>query len=138
MTPQILVCDDEPHVIRAISLKLSRADFDVKGVLDLDSCSKWLEQHGRPALLIIDDSLPSTAVTEDFLSHLRHDSRFSDLAVIRLASSQEESHSTSEFDDVVAKPFSAHELLESVCRMLGCESGVQLSCHSARREFAGV
>ncbi|WP_010586704.1 response regulator [Schlesneria paludicola] len=128
MTPQILVCDDEPHVIRAISLRLSRADFDVKGVLDVDSCWRWLEQHSAPALLIIDDALPTPAATADFLARIRREQRFADLSVIRLVAGQDESfHEQFEFEDVLAKPFSSHELFESVCHMLGCDSGTLMA-----------
>lgn len=136
MTPQILVCDDEPHVIRAISLKLSRADFDVKGVLDLDSCGRWLDQHSEPSLLIIDDSLSGSA---EFLTRIRRESRFADLSVIRLVSGHDESYTVpAEFEDLLAKPFSSHELFESVCRMLGCDTGTPVTSYRGRREFATV
>ena len=59
MTQEIIVCDDEPHIVRAISLKFTRAGFDVKGTSDAESCWRLLHRHQPPALLIVDETMSS-------------------------------------------------------------------------------
>lgn len=119
MAREIIVCDDEPHIIRAISLKLTRAGFDVKGATDTQACWKLLQGHQPPALLIVDDSLPHSDGLE-LVRRVRSDARLADVPIVVLTSHDfdlyeyKEQLSHSGIAQVLTKPFSPRELLGTV------------------------
>ena len=80
MALQIIVCDDEPHIVRAISLKLTRAGFDVKGVADTESCWKLLHRNACPAMLIVDNSQPASDDSLELVRRIRNDRLLSRVA----------------------------------------------------------
>ncbi len=139
MVQQILVCDDEPHVVRAISLKFTRSGFDVKGASDVESCWRLLNHHELPALLIVDDSMPPGPGGTELIRRIRSDVRFNDLPIIMLTakafemSEEVELLTTLDVAQIIAKPFSPRVLLANVCRMLGHEAVLQTSSYG--REF---
>lgn len=57
MPQRVLVCDDEAHVLRAVSLKLSGAGFDVVTASDGQQALELMER-ARPDLLITDCQMP--------------------------------------------------------------------------------
>jgi DNA-binding response OmpR family regulator len=129
MDRQVVVCDGEPHVIRAISLRFTRADFDVKAATDADSCWRLLEAHPLVELLIISDSLPTTADTIELVRRIRGDAQRSRLPIVLLTSkSIDDAKNVEEltclkFARILPKPFSPRELLATACELLGKESG---------------
>ena len=124
MPHQIIVCDDEPHVVRAISMKFTRAGFDVKGVTDVDSCWHLLKRSARPAFLIVDDALSGGPDGLELVRRVREDARLSSLPVILLTAQSfdlyEYKEQLSDYDiaQIVTKPFSPRELLMTVCSFL--------------------
>ena len=140
MVPQVLVCDDEVHILRAISLKFMRADLEVKGTTDIESCWRWLQHHETPTVLIVDESVPSEDATADLLGRVRSESRLANLPVILLASKPPcENLQDFEFTRIVMKPFSPRELLATVQEILGRNSQLATSnCHGRREMACGV
>jgi two-component system alkaline phosphatase synthesis response regulator PhoP len=128
MTPQIIVCDDEPHIIRAISLKFTRAGFDVKGATDVDSCWRMLHRNDPPALLIVDDSMSRGPGGLELVRRVRADAELADLPIVLLTAESfdlyeyKEQLADFEIAQVVTKPFSPRELLATVCCLLDYES----------------
>jgi two-component system alkaline phosphatase synthesis response regulator PhoP len=125
MSRQIIVCDDELHIVRVISLKFTRAGFEVKGVADAESCWQLLSRNPCPALLIVDYLMPPGPNGPDLVRRIRNDSRLANLPVIMLTAKgfeiadQHELLVNLKITEIVAKPFSPRELLVTVCRILG-------------------
>ncbi len=123
MSPCIIVCDDEPHIVRAISLKFARAGFDVQGVPDAEACWELLQKH-PPALLITDYTMPGENGAQ-LVARIRADATLADLPVILLtARGLELGEQADELDAlnlsaIVAKPFSPRELVVKVYEILG-------------------
>lgn len=132
MAPQIIVCDDEPHIIRAISLRFNRAGYNVKGATDVDSCWRMMVREDVPAFVIVDDTMATGPDGVELIRRLRADSRFVDVPVILTTEHNfdlyEYKEQLADFDlaDVIEKPFSPRELLETVQRFLGEEQGTHV------------
>ena len=121
MSQQIVTCDDETHIVRAIQLKLSLAGFNVR--TGRDGQEAWeLIQKSPPDLLITDYQMPRL----DGLSlcrQLRRNPLTHDLPIILLTAKGFEL----DWDDlkrelglarVMIKPFSPRELLLTVQQVL--------------------
>ena len=117
MYPRIVICDDEPHITLAVSMKLSKAGFTVETAPD--GMAAWeLIQRDPPCLVITDCQMPrmngielcrlirtqpETAHIPVFMltakgMELDRDALASELGVSR----------------VILKPFSPRELLKAV------------------------
>jgi CheY-like chemotaxis protein len=125
MTRQILVCDDEPHIQRAISLKLSRAGFDIKNVTNVETCWRLLQRDESPSLLITDQSFPVGPKGLELVRRVRGDARLSQLPIIILFANESELAIHQEVTaDLrvslsISKPFSPRELVEAVGQIVG-------------------
>lgn len=123
MSSRIIVCDDEPHIVRAISLKFARAGFDVQGAADAEACWELLHKH-PPALLITDYTMPGQNGAQ-LVARIRADETLADLPVILLtARGFELADQADELDAlklaaIVNKPFSPRELVVKVYEILG-------------------
>lgn len=126
MSQCIIVCDDEPHIVRAISLKFARAGFDVHGAADAEACWELMRRY-PPALLITDYTMPGLNGAQ-LVRRIRADEAFAELPVIMLtARGFELAEETGELDGLnlsamVSKPFSPRELVVKVYAILGYES----------------
>ncbi len=144
MAQQIIVCDDEPHIIRAISLRFNRAGFDVKGATNVESCWRMLHRNEPPAFLIVDDFLEAGPNGLELVRRVRNDANLVDLPIIMLASQDydlaEYKEQLSEFDiaQVVTKPFNPRELLSTVCRFLDQEYEVHAPAFVRHRTLTPV
>ena|GEM_PF-1186150 len=124
MSPQIIVCDDEPHIIRAISLKFTRADFDVHGATDVESCWRLLQRYQTPAFLIVDDSLENGPDGLELVRRVRADENLANLPIILLTAQNfdlyeyKEQLADYEIAQIITKPFSPRELLSTVSSFL--------------------
>lgn len=140
MTQRIVVCDDEPHIVRAISLKFARAGFDIHGAADAESCWELLKKH-PPALLITDYTMPGQNGAQ-LVQRIRHDQALSDLPVIMLtARGFELAEQSDELEELnlsamVTKPFSPRELVVKVYEILGYD--VEPSTAAFRDSFSSV
>lgn len=126
MSARIIVCDDEPHIVRAISLKFSRAGFDVHGAADAEACWELLRRH-PPALLITDFTMPGMNGAQ-LVRRIRETPALADLPVIMLtARGFELAEQSIELKRlglaaIVNKPFSPRELVVKVYEVLGYDA----------------
>lgn len=140
MSQRIIVCDDEPHIVRAISLKFARAGFDVHGAADAESCWELMRRH-PPALLITDYTMPGLNGAQ-LVRRIRADEALSDIPVIMLtARGFELAEQSGELDDLnlaamVSKPFSPRELVVKVYEILGYEA--EPSTAAYRDSFSSI
>lgn len=140
MTPRIIVCDDEPHIVRAISLKFARAGFDIHGASDAESCWELLQKQ-TPALLITDYTMPGLNGAE-LVRRIRGHAALAELPVIMLtARGFELVEQSGELDDLklsamVTKPFSPRELVVKVYEILGYDAEPSTSAY--RDSFSSV
>jgi len=117
MGPQILVVDDEAHITRAISMKLSRAGYVVE-----------VATNGREALLAIQRQMPDLLITDcqmpvmdgvELCQNLRNDAACQSLPIIMLTAKGYELCEKSvtpqlQLNKLLVKPFSPRELLKIV------------------------
>lgn len=140
MNPQIIVCDDEQHVIRAISMKFHRADFDVHGATDVESCWRLLKRTPAPSFLIVDDFLPTGPQGLELVRRVRGSQQFKDLPIVLLASDgfdldeYKEQLAEYELAQILTKPFSPRELLATVCRVM--DNGAHMPAAHFSPKFA--
>ena len=102
---RVLVCDDEPHVLRAVKVVLRQAGFDT---IAADSVSSALDQAAvqRPDAAILDLVLPDG----DGVEICRELRTWSDMPIIVLSAVGEDDQKVRALeegaDDYVVKPFS--------------------------------
>jgi len=120
----ILLCDDEPAILKAAEFKLRGAGFRV--ITAFDGQAAW-EAVCRecPDLIISDCQMPRLDGI-GLLRKLRADSRFAGLPVIMLTAKGLELDKQSLRDvlgvvDVLAKPFSPREILARAKALLEVE-----------------
>jgi DNA-binding response OmpR family regulator len=117
MSKYILMCDDEPTIIRAAEIKLARAGFEV--AICPDGQAAWESiQLRRPDLLISDCQMPRLGGL-DLLKRLREHEATRDLPVFMLTGKGfelpiDELKEKYGLLGVIAKPFSPRELLHTV------------------------
>ena len=142
MTDQIIVCDDEPHIIRAISLKLTRAGFNVQGAIDADSCWKMLHRdHHQTTLLIVDDAMPDGGEGIELVERMRAENMQIPVVVLSSLNADQFVRSGQAVDlgieQVVEKPFSPRKLLELVNDILQTEKAAPVvATPSMARRYA--
>ena len=125
MSQRIVVCDDEPHITRAISMKLSKAGFDVQTFPDGQSAWEVIRNE-PPSLIITDYQMPRMDGLE-LISCLREDEKLRDVPVFLLTAKgfeldenqMRQEHGVAE---MIVKPFSPRGILECVQRYVGAAS----------------
>ena len=115
MSERIVVCDDEPHIVQTVRMKLAKSGYDVETA---ENGGEALEAVRRemPALLITDLQMPlmdGLALCRE----LRSDPAAARLPIILLTAKGFEIDSDNlaqelRLSEVVLKPFSPRELLE--------------------------
>ena len=122
MAKQVLLCDDEIHIIRAAQIKISRAGYEVVCARDGEEAWALIQQH-VPDLLITDCQMPRMNGLE-LCEKVRQHEASRDLPIFMLTAKGFELAHT-EIDEkwgvaqIIAKPFSPRELVQSVERVLG-------------------
>ena len=120
---QILVVDDEPHMLRATSRLMKSAGYEVIEATTGNDCLR-LTREKSPGLILLDVMLPDINGVE-VCRRIKADNAFSDSYVILLSSLRTESDSQSEgleegADGYIARPIPNRELLarvEAILRM---------------------
>jgi CheY-like chemotaxis protein len=113
----VLMCDDEPMIIRAAEIKLTRAGFEVE--IQPDGQAAWESiLRRRPDLLISDCQMPRLGGLE-LLKRLREHEPTRDIPVFMLTGKGfelpiDELREKYGLLGVIAKPFSPRELLKTV------------------------
>lgn len=124
MVQRILVCDEETHIVRAISLKFTRAGFDVSGASNIDGCWKLFQRFETASMLIIDYGLLTSDEGMELIRRVHQELGLARLPVIALAdkavdqNAQQQLLSLLSVGRVFSKPFSPRELLASVTGLL--------------------
>ena len=121
-TPRILMCDDESHILRAASMKLTKAGLIVETATDGQLGWEAIQAE-LPSMLITDYQMPRLNGLE-LCRRLRAEPATRDLPIVLLTAKGYE------FDwdtlarelwltRVLVKPFSPRELLQLVQETLG-------------------
>jgi len=121
MTRSILLCDDEPHIVRAAEFKFKRGGYEV--VCASDGEEGWeVLQTFKPSIIITDYQMPRMDGLE-LISRIRGNAATADIPIIMLtAKGFELSHEATcgQFGviAVLPKPFSPRELFQRVEEIL--------------------
>ena len=120
MNKLIFVVDDEPDILKLVSLHLKKANFEAIGLNNAKELFDLLENR-VPSLIILDLMLPD-ADGFDVCKQLKRDDRFSTIPIIMLTAKGEETDKIVGLelgaDDYVTKPFSPKELVARVKAVL--------------------
>ncbi len=120
MKKYINIVDDEPDILKLVTVNLEKAGYETKGFLDAGSFRSALEKR-RPDLIILDLMLPDQDGME-VCKNLKRTSEFADIPVIMLTAKGLETDKIAGLelgaDDYVTKPFSPKELVARVKAVL--------------------
>lgn len=122
MAKYILLVDDEPHILRAAEIKLTRSGFTVRCAADGQEGWEMIQQE-KPDLLITDLQMPRMDGFE-LTRHVRENPETADLPVFMLTAkgleaSLGEKAAQLNVLSVLPKPFSPRELVRCVENALG-------------------
>jgi DNA-binding response OmpR family regulator len=117
MNRRLLLCDDEPHILRAAEFKFKRAGFDVVTAADGEEGWQRICQE-RPDMLITDCQMPRLDGVA-LVKRVREQPDLACLPIVMLTAkrfelSHEELCRTYGVKAILAKPFSPRELLKLV------------------------
>jgi CheY-like chemotaxis protein len=121
MAQKILVCDDEAHILHAVSFKLSTGGFDIVQASNGREAIAWL-QSNTPDFIITDYQMPEVdgfALCE----YIRSRPETADVPIIMLTAkalelSEESVKQQFGLVALLMKPFSPRALLDSVKKAL--------------------
>jgi len=127
MAQQILVCDDEAHILHAVSFKLSTGGFEVAQAGNGREAIAWLEAH-TPDFIITDYQMPDVdgfALCE----FIRSRPETADVPIIMLTAkalelSEDAVKRKFGLEALLMKPFSPRGLLDLVKKALGARVAV--------------
>jgi DNA-binding response OmpR family regulator len=122
MPKDILLVDDEPHILRAAEIKLSRSGFSVRCANDGQEAWEMILQR-KPDLLITDLQMPRMDGFE-LTRHVRENAATQDLPIFMLTAKGLEATLADRAAQlsvlaVLPKPFSPRELVRCVENALG-------------------
>ena len=121
--PKVLVCDDEPHIVRALKIVLREAGFEA---LPAETAAEALQVAtlGRPDAAILDLVLPDG----DGVDVCRSLREWTEMPVLVLSAVGDEDHKVRALeagaDDYVTKPFSPRELVARLRAVMRRAAGV--------------
>jgi DNA-binding response OmpR family regulator len=121
MTYSILLCDDEPHILRAAEFKFKRSGFDVRCANNGEEALSLIQQR-QPDIVVTDCQMPRMGGLE-LAKRLHDDAATADLPIIMLTAkgfelSAEELRTQFGIAQLLAKPFSPRELVACVEQVL--------------------
>jgi DNA-binding response OmpR family regulator len=115
-TPLALVADDDPDILKLVSLHLKKAGYGVVTATDGREAVDRFREH-RPDLAIVDVRMPEMDGLE-VIRRIRADERSKDILVVALSARVREANIAEGFeagaDEYMEKPFSGRQLLELV------------------------
>ena len=117
MTKNILLCDDEFHILRAAEIKFKRAGFDVRTACDGEEGWEQINQQ-CPDIVITDCQMPRLDGL-GLASRILENPTTTGIPVIMLTAKgfelpKDEICSKYGIRDIITKPFSPRELLSRV------------------------
>ncbi len=120
MTSMVLIVEDEPEILKALTFLLSRANFEVRVARDGEEAIEAIEE-ACPALVLLDVMLPKRDGFE-VCEFIRANPKWNDLRIIMLtARGREEDRERGlamGVDAYLTKPFSTREVLAQVQRLV--------------------
>jgi two-component system, OmpR family, KDP operon response regulator KdpE len=123
--PRVLVCDDEPHIVRALKIVMREAGFEALPAETVTEALQVATLH-RPHAAILDLVLPDG----DGVQVCRAIREWSDMPILVLSAVGDEDQKVRALeagaDDYVTKPFSPRELvarLQAVLRRAAPQAG---------------
>ena len=123
MTQTVLVVDDEPSIVRALTYLLSRASLDVQIAKDGEEALAAIEAH-RPSLVLLDVMLPKRDGFE-VCEMIRANPDWRDIRIIMLTArgrdADREKGLALGADAYLTKPFSTREVLAKVQKILAAD-----------------
>ena len=127
MPCRIHVCDDEPHIVLAVSLKFRKAGFEVSTASDGQSAWKTIQAE-RPQVVISDLQMPKMDGLE-LVRKMRSETAFENVPVILLTAKgfeldEADLHEELGINAVICKPFSPRELLALVQSLIEATASV--------------
>ncbi len=115
---RILVVDDDPDILRVVSVTLELEGFEIGTAESAPGALDWIRRHGLPHLAVIDIMMPGTNGIE--LAREIH--KFCDLPIVMLTAVDEEETVVSTIEelaeDYIIKPFNPRELAARVKRLI--------------------
>jgi len=117
----VLIVEDEPFILEALSFLLKRERLKVSTFTDGKGCVEYI-QSTKPDLVILDMMLPNRSGMQ-ILEDLRAMDAFTSLPVLMLtAKGQKKDRAAAEQAGVslfMTKPFANKEIIQNVHRLLG-------------------
>jgi len=117
---QILVVDDEPHVVKMLDFKLKILGHEVITARDGDEALREVETK-KPDLVLLDIMMPGMDGYQ-LLRKLKASEHYRDIPVVMLTAKGQEKDIVHGFDtgadDYVVKPFGFPELIARINRAL--------------------
>ena len=122
MTKQLLLCDDEIHILRAAEIKLARAGYEVRVAHDGQEAWEAILKE-KPDALVTDIQMPRCDGLE-LTRRVRGNPETKDLPIVMLTAKGLEFERETvirEFGiiDVLPKPFSPRELVRLIQQIFG-------------------
>lgn len=116
----ILVCDDEPHILHVLSVKLRNGGFEVITAADGEEAFDLARLH-QPSLIVTDYQMPALSGLE-LCARLRTDLQTEQIPIIMLTargfSLSNEDLANTNIRKVLPKPFSPREILRLIKEMV--------------------
>lgn len=108
---KILVIDDEPNIIEVLTLRLTKAGFEVESALDgVTGITKAIQC--KPKAVLLDVSMPDMDGWE-VCKRLRADPKTKDLKIFILTGTRQlQQAKECKADQVILKPFNFEEILD--------------------------
>jgi DNA-binding response OmpR family regulator len=126
--PLILVVDDETHILHVVSLKLTRAGYDVITAEDGEEALE-LALEELPDVVITDFQMPIMTGLDLCIQMRQHKETANTPALMLTARGfglDEDQIRQTNIVDVLSKPFSPREVLSRVEKLLNTDSGVTI------------
>ena len=121
MTGPIYVVDDEPYIRAAVLAILTEAGYAAQAFESADELYKRVyEWPANPALIIVDEMLPSGDSGDQIVRTLRQRAAYQDIPFIFLtAVSTDAAERLTDLAPVIRKPFDFGELVTQVESLIG-------------------
>lgn len=120
MNPLVFIVDDEPDILKLVSLHLEKAGFKTRGFLSASELFESIAKN-HPDLIILDLMLPDMDGL-DVCKSIKNNQELASVPIIMLTARAEETDKIVGLeigaDDYVVKPFSPKELVARVKAVL--------------------
>lgn len=120
MKPCIIIADDDPAIVRLVSLRLGQADYEVLDARDGVAALSMIRAV-NPAMAILDVNMPGLDGVK-VLRALKTDAATCDIPVMMLTGERDDATVMSAVGagavDFVVKPFHPDRLMERVSRLV--------------------